>query len=303
MALGTGLRDVVDAERALVPGDVYAVGSMLSYDERALLHWAARTAPPGAIVDLGSFLGGSTLALARGAEGDGRAVDAFDRFVLNAEWERGWVPDGFAPGVGESTRPVFDRNVAAVADRVTVHEGDVREVSWEAPIGLLFVDIAKSWAVADAVWRTFLPWLVPGAVVVQQDLVHWGHPWCAIATELLAGRFEYLGWVPYSSAAYRCVRPIRDGDLPADLLAEISCEEMLDLVERAARRIGEPGAGAVRLSAVRVLGSCGRLEQARDRLAELGARYDDTVLEHVEEGFAWLARWLDDLEAGRASVT
>jgi predicted O-methyltransferase YrrM len=293
------LRVAVDAERAVMSADVYEVGSMLSYDERALLHWAARTARPGAIVDLGSFLGGSTLALARGAEGDGRTVHAFDRFVLNADWERHWMPDGFAVEPGQSTREAFDHNVAAVADRVAIHEGDVRDVRWEAPIGLLFVDIAKHWEVADAVWRTFLPRLSPGAVVIQQDLVHWGHPWCAIVMELLADRFEYLGWIPYSSAVYRCVAPIREDDLPAHLLTELSCEEMLGLVERAALRVGEPGAGPVRLSAVRVLGSCGRFDEARGRLAEL----DDGAGGHIAEGFAWLARWLDEVEAGRTTVS
>jgi predicted O-methyltransferase YrrM len=68
MELGTGLRDTLDAERPFMPADVYEVGSMLSYDERLLLHAAGRTGPPGAVVDLGSFLGGSTLALASGAE-------------------------------------------------------------------------------------------------------------------------------------------------------------------------------------------------------------------------------------------
>jgi hypothetical protein len=55
-----------------------------------------------------------------------------------------------------------------------VHEGDVRHQHWQTPISVLFVDITKSWATADAVRRTALPSLLPGALVIQQDLVHWG---------------------------------------------------------------------------------------------------------------------------------
>jgi Methyltransferase domain len=297
--LGAGLRDILDAERELMPRDVYEVGSMLSYDERLLLHWAARTAAPGAIVDLGSFLGGSTLALASGAEHRGGNVDAFDLFVCQGDWERHWAPAGFELALGDSTRPAFEHNIARVRDRVAVHEGDVRRQRWQAPISVLFIDVTKSWATADAVWRTFLPRLQPGALVIQQDLVHWGHPWCAVVMEHLSEHFEYLGWVWFSSAVYRCRQPPRA--VPVPMLERLTGDEMLRLIDQAAERVGEPGSGGIRLSAARVFAAFGRFDHARARVAEIRSSYDDSVLPHIEQGLTNLERWVEEAEARRTS--
>ncbi len=121
------LLGVLDSERDRLPASLYEVGSMLSYHERGLLHWAARTAPPGAIVDLGSFLGGSTLALAAGAAGNDGIVDAFDRFRLEDDSQRAWIPAGFDLRPGDSTRDVFAHNTRRVADRVRKHEGEIED--------------------------------------------------------------------------------------------------------------------------------------------------------------------------------
>lgn len=298
--LGAGLHETLDAERAIAPHELYEVGSMLSYDERLLLHWAARTGATGAILDLGSFVGGSTLALAAGAQHRGAVVHAYDRFVLAGPSQRTWLPDGFALSVGDSTRAVFEHNTASVRDRIIVHEGDVQQQAWQGPIGVLFVDIAKSWATADAVWRTFLPAVTPGALVIQQDLVHWAHPWCAVVMEHLGEHFEYLGWVWYSSAVYRCRTPIED--VPVPMLERFSCDEMLALVDRAAARVGEPAAGSVRLSGAFVFATFGRLGDARARVAEIAAAYDDQTLPHIEEGFAFFGWWLDEVAAGRSAL-
>jgi hypothetical protein len=288
---GEGLAAVIDGERARMPADVYAVGSMLSYEERLLLHWAARTAPAGAVVDLGAFLGGSALALASGAVDREVPVHSYDRFVLTSDWERTWLPEDAVIELGDSTLPVFERNVARTRDRIVVHAGDVEAGGWSGdPIAVLFVDIAKTWATGDFVWRTFLPALVPGALVIQQDLVHWGHPWCAIVMEHLAEHFEYLGWVWYSSAVYRCTAPIPVG--PAPLLEALSCDQLVALVDRAAARFGAPVDGSVRMSAAVVYGTFGRFDEARARVQEGRDRYRDGSLPHIEEGFAHLDQWL-----------
>ena len=308
-ALGSGLEDVIAAERPLVAQEVYAVGSMLSYDERALLHWSTRAGYPsaGAVVDAGCFLGGSTLALAKGIQAGGREgdrlIDVYDLFRFGSDSDRTWVPEGFAFEVGGSTMDVFEHNVSAVRPLLRVHEGDVREVTWGAePIGVLFVDIAKSWDTGDAVWREFLPAVSPGGLVIQQDLVHWGHPWCAIAMELLADHFEYLGWVWFSSAVYRCVSPVPAAQVPGSLLRDLTLDRKLELLDGAAARIGEPAAASLRLSGAVVLASHGRFAEARQRIAEVRSTHDDSVLPYVEEGFAYLDVWVADVEAGRSEV-
>jgi hypothetical protein len=300
MEFGEGLRETLDAERALMPADVYEIGSMLSYDERLLLHWAARTAPDGAVVDLGSFFGGSTLALARGAEARGGTVDAFDLWICRGEIENTWAPPGSDLSLGDRTRHVFEGNIAAVADRVAVHEGDIREQRWNAPISVLMVDVTKGWGSGDAVWRTFLPWVREGGLVIQQDLVHWGHPWCAIVMEHLSEHFEYLGWTWYSSAVYRCVRPPED--VPVPLVERLDCQEMLALLDRAGERFGWPLAASLRLSGAFVFAAYERFDEARARVDEIRTKVDDTALPYIEEGIAYADEWLADAEAGRTPI-
>src|SRR5215211_5535694 len=118
--LGTGFEEIVAAEARHAQPEVFAVGSMLSYDERLLLHWATRAGNPGpeAVVDAGCFLGGSTVSLGGGVlarEGGSRApIHVYDRFEFGADSERVWVPDGFDFAVGGSTMPVFEHQVQRV---------------------------------------------------------------------------------------------------------------------------------------------------------------------------------------------
>lgn len=307
--LGAGLFEIIEAERAYAQPDLYEVGSMLSYDERLVLHWATRAGNPSpdAVVDAGCFLGGSTVALGGGVlarDGGTRSrIHVYDLFEFGKDWERTWVPEGFDFGVGRSTLPVFEHQVRRVRPLLELHPGDVCEARWtEGPIGVLFVDIAKSWDIGDVVWREFLPALTPGSLVIQQDLVHWGHPWCAIVMELLADHFEFLGWAWYSSAVYRCVRPISASDVPARLLHELSTDEMLALVERAASRMGEPVAGSIRLSGAVVLGSKCDTAGARARLEEVRSSYSDEVLPYISEGFAWVESWIAGIEDGTVRI-
>jgi predicted O-methyltransferase YrrM len=288
--LGDGLTTIVEEEIPKLPQSVHDVGSMLSYDERAVLHWAARTAPPGAIVDAGAFLGGSALALATGAEGREQVVHSYDLFRLD-DGQQAWLPEGFDLQPGDSTIDVVRHNLAPVADRVVLHEGDIEKETWGDPISVLFVDVAKSWSTGDAVWRTFLPHVQPGGLIIQQDLVHWGHPWYAIIMEHLADHVDYLGWAWYSSAVYRCRESVRE--LPVPLLENFTCDQMVALVDRAARRFGEPASASVRMSAAVVLGTFGRVDEASARIAEIEARYSDDDLPYISEGYAYLKHWLE----------
>ena len=127
--------------------------------------------------------------------------------------------------------------------------------------------------------------------------MHWGHPWCAIAMEALADDFEYVGWVWYSSAVYRCRRPVRE--VPVPMLERFTCDEMLELLDRNAARIGEPAAASIRLSGTVVLAWFGRFDEARERIAEAARNDDEDALPFLDEGVAHLTTWLAATEAQR----
>lgn len=178
---------LVARERDLVPNTVMELPSMLSYEERALLHWAARvgSTASGTIIDAGCFLGGSTLALALGllarepASGTpyGTQIHSFDLFRVGEERERVYFDESFDFGIGANIRDIYERNIASVRNRVVVHEGDINQLgNWTEPISVLFVDIAKSWTTNETVSQRFFPQLQPQAIVIQQDLVHFRSP-------------------------------------------------------------------------------------------------------------------------------
>jgi hypothetical protein len=307
------LAATVKREQSLVPQAVFDVPSMLSYDERVLLHWAAREGfgAVGATVDAGCYLGGSTLPLGFGLrqavqgtfQGRPRRVHSFDLFVVGGEWERPYYPDDFPFEVGMSITSLYERHIAPIRELVQIYHGDLLGFHWGAdPISTLFVDIAKSWQVNDHVVEQFFPSLLPDAVLVQQDLVHWGHPWCAIAMELVSDYVEFLGHVFYSSAVYRVSEPIPEHALPMRLLERLSAERALLLVDRCADRVGEPFAGQVRLAGAVALASFGQYEEARMRVRELKGRYDDENAPYISQGFEQLPPWIDGIESGATQV-
>jgi hypothetical protein len=278
-------------EAAALPDAVLKPETMLSVAERRLLFWlgAEYARADGAIVDAGCFVGGSTVALAEGLRVNRRAgdayVDAFDRFTVDEFMATAYLV-GHGLRAGDSFRPVFDANTAAVRDLVTVHEGDLADADWdERPIDVLFVDIAKTWEVNDDVIRRFFGWLEPNrSIVVQQDMAHALCPWLAITMELLADHFELLGYVEHNSVVYRCRAPIPPGAVPHSLRA-LPDDDKLALLERAIGRFeGVPNA---LLSCARalLLSELGEADAAGRELARVRASHpgDPVVQWEVNE--------------------
>jgi hypothetical protein len=300
-------------EWALVPQAVFDVPSMLSFDERVLLHWAARqgVGAVGATVDAGCYLGGSTLPLGFGLresaehtfEGRPRRVHSFDLFVVGDDWERIYYPEDFSFEVGKSIISLYERHIAPVRELVQIYHGDLLGFRWAGePISTLFIDVTKTWQLSDHVVEQFFPSLLPDAVVVHQDLVHWAHPWCAIVMEMLSDYVDFLGHVFFSSAVYRVREPIPNSALPTGLLERLSAEEALALVDRCAERIGTPFAGLVKLAGAGALACFGEFEAARARVRELVGTYDDENAPYISQGFEQMPRWIDGIESGAEPV-
>jgi hypothetical protein len=278
-------------DHTAVPDAALLPETMLSVAERRLLFWlgAEHARGDGAIVDAGCFVGGSTVALAEGLRVNPRAsharVDAFDRFTVDDFMATAYLA-GHGLRAGDSFRPVFDANTAAVRDLVVVHEGDLAEADWDGrPIDVLFVDLAKTWEVNDVVIRRFFGWLEPNrSIVVQQDMAHALCPWLAITMELLADHFELLGYVEHNSVVYRCRAPIPPGAVPHPLRT-LPDDRKLALLERAIGRFeGVPNALLCCARAI-LLNELGDVDGARRELARVSAvhRGDPVVDWEVNE--------------------
>jgi MMP 1-O-methyltransferase len=143
------------------------------------LSLASFLCPPGAtIVEIGTFLGSSSILLAgpRKLRGSGRVhvVDPFDGSgdefsvphyidILNAVDESGEI----------GLRAQFENHIrhAGLIDWIEVHEKRAAEgaAQWNAPIDLLFLDGDQSLGGARQAYDCWAPFLKPGAVIALHN--------------------------------------------------------------------------------------------------------------------------------------
>jgi SAM-dependent methyltransferase len=233
-----------------VPPACARVPTMLVPDELRLLNRLAENySGVGVIVDGGSFLGGSTVALADGLRrnprrrrlGQDKVIHSFDRFEVE-EWTRGvYFPESTPPGT--SFREQFESNIAPWADLVEVHAGDVLAHEWKnGPIEILFIDMAKHWKVCDWVTWQFFPHLIPGrSIVVQQDyLYHHWTGWLHVTMEFYADYFEYVCDTDVNSVVFLNTKKIPASVLRQNTVESLTFEEKMAFMDRAASRFDGP---------------------------------------------------------------
>ena len=128
----------------------------------------------GAVVEVGCWLGGSTVRLAAGIRDSGRPgrVVAIDRFVWQGELYERAHPAGLAAGA--DFEPLFRRLVAPLGDLIEARRGEVRSFVWDGPpIEILLVDAPKQvpdiLGFIDGFGGSLL---APGATLAFQDYLH-----------------------------------------------------------------------------------------------------------------------------------
>jgi hypothetical protein len=178
----------------------------------------------GAIVDLGCFLGATTIALAEGLALNRKArrkqIHAYDLFTWNEgyeAWAKGREVEGLFT-VGASFLPEFLKRTEKWRDYIVIHEGDLRHARWEhGPIEFLFIDVMKSPNLATAIGSNFFPHLLAGnSYVAHQDFSHCSTPWIHFLTFRLRDYFSFVADLPQSSL-FRLKREIEPQALAGDL--------------------------------------------------------------------------------------
>jgi hypothetical protein len=218
--------------------------TMLTREEMRMLAWLGEhVAAPGAIVDLGCFLGGSTVSLAWGAARgpSPRRIWSYDRFAIDEKhkfrylYQRG---HGFHPGT--DARPLFDRFTRAFAATITAVPGDVLAQDWqEGPIALLFVDLSKTLAINDHILETFFGALVPGSLVVQQDFLFFRNPWLYPTMHRLEDAIELLGHTEENAVIFGARRTPSPEEIRRCLSREVTPEATLAAIAHFRSRFPE----------------------------------------------------------------
>jgi len=282
--------------------------TMISGEERRYLYWLGRSAWTGAgdVVEIGPWLGGSTVCLAAGMRDSGhdttRRLQVFDNFV----W-RGFM-SARAPlplGPGESFQPFFLENVAAFGDMIESHaralpdeeidtdrEASSKRFSAEesvppldrftrGPIEIVFIDGAKSWRGMRHLLEILREHLIPGtSLLVCQDYKYWGTYWVPILMTRLAHHVTPVHNVhDGTTLTFRLTSAI-----PRELVdgieshvRDVATDGALAEVERAAMVPGSDGdrhgARCVQLSQVSFLSHQGRVDEAALAFREAQRRW------------------------------
>src|SRR5437867_2506267 len=116
-----------------VPKEIFEVPGMLSYQEKRMLYYVALRyfIGRGAIVDLGAFLGGSTICFAAALKQRGfhqPLIHSYDLFKLGDFERERYFPQNPPPAL--KTRSVFDSYLSKYTELLRVYEGDVLGFPW-----------------------------------------------------------------------------------------------------------------------------------------------------------------------------
>ncbi len=208
--------------------------SLLTVAERKLLYWLGWRwyAGKGALVDLGSFLGSSTVALAAGLERGGKAgtVHAYDLFEVSRDKE---TQRFLGKEEGDSFLEDFEKTIRGHETRIRVYPGDIRKHPWTGgAVSLLFVDLAKSWEMNQSIIRGFYRHLVPGeSLLIHEDFGNGWNPWLPVSMEYLGEYFEILA-DETPSRIYRCRKAIPEAVLTVDHKRDLDKATRLSLMEQ-----------------------------------------------------------------------
>ena len=150
---------------ALAPS--FAVPSHLTGLERAELFRLAQRPGLRTVVEIGSYLGASALALAQGLKAAGNTAARV--YCIDT-----WQNEGMSEGPADHMA-TFRRNAAPYGALIVAVRGRSTDVAAEllariGPIDLLFVDGDHSYGGALADWQTFGPAMAPGGVAAFHDI-------------------------------------------------------------------------------------------------------------------------------------
>jgi len=248
------------------------VPTMISAEEKLYLYWLGEKVwtGRGIVVEIGSWLGGSTICLAAGmmtsAHDDRKRFHVFDNFIWR-EFMSARAPLPIEPG--DSFRDHFLDNIRDYKDVVESHEsalpdehieGDMEAggkrfseedrvpILEESPgnvIEILFIDGAKSWRGMCHLLKVFRPSLVPRhSYIVCQDYKYWGTYWVPVMMIRLKEYLEPIHNVlEGTTVAFRMRSeiPMERLEEMEDQVCNMQTEQTLSYLDLAALQLAEDG--------------------------------------------------------------
>lgn len=181
----------------------------------------------GEIVDMGCWLGATTLYLAKGLQLNNtvknkeKRIHAFDLF----EWNQ--YLDGHVKGTiyedrfksGDDYKWLFLENTRNFEKNIVVR-GNINNEIWDGkPIEFLFIDAMKDILTTHNIIKNYFPFLISNkSLLVYQDFDHYLTPWIHLLIYRFRDYFKHLVDItPFGSTVFKLIRPIPDHRLKIDV--------------------------------------------------------------------------------------
>lgn len=226
----------------------------------------------GAIIDLGCWLGSTTISMAKGlrdADSSGK-IYAFDLFKWDP-WMDDYSDDHWCDyEAGESFLPETRRRVGEFKQNISLVEADLTTYAWNhGEIRLLLIDAMKNWELATSIAREFFPYLVKGALVLQQDYLAFSVPYMPILHYRLREYLHYDAHVEIgATVGFRVVKkiPLEEAIRAGDF-SQLSDDEAEAAFDWSHRAIGDGARIGTALVQVMYYIGKGNVKRAKELLS------------------------------------
>ena len=192
-----------------LPANIDQIKGFLAADEAAALYeQALQVSGDGAVLEIGSYCGKSTIYLGLACKRNSSTVFALDHHRGSEEHQQGeFFHDTDLYDAGEGVMDSFKefrRNIrrAGLDDTVVpvVAGSEVAARHWQTPLAMVFIDGGHSLAAALTDYRCWLPHLRRGGVLAIHDLFADAHaggqaPYAVYRMAQASGLFKNLGQV------------------------------------------------------------------------------------------------------------
>lgn len=203
-----------DAPWRAVPPPRHDVPGMITDEESQYYVWlGSHFLGLGEVVELGPWLGKSTLSIVEGLVKSGRfagrKLNVYEDFVWRSSFMNNYVPPSKHRRDGENFLPLFEEMTTARQEWIRAEARAIQRQSWNAhlpllewsggPVEMMFIDCGKAFLENEAWFRVFSAAFIPNVtLLVMQDWrshrkvprQRYAHTWQF--TESKAGAFELV---------------------------------------------------------------------------------------------------------------
>ena len=189
----------------------------------------------GVVVDLGCWLGSTTISLATGVKEINQPITtkiyALDRFIWSPFMNRylSFVKKDYH--VGDNFIAETIQRTSKHADIIEIVQADLSNYKWsQGEIKLLLIDAMKTPALTKKILSSFFPFLTKDSLVIHQDFKFYGTPWLHIVQYRLKNFFRLeLNVEEGTTVVFRTLKKI----------TPIVCEQVGDFSELTDKEVSD----------------------------------------------------------------